>query len=220
MPKINVYLPDELAAMVKQTGVAVSAICQQALSDAVLASDPVVRPSPGDPLDSGELGFTKRAHNAGVAASAHGADSIALAIALLDAPGLVLSVLQGLDIASEDVKAALQAQSRSARTTDSMEAVVERGIARTRELQQRPVGTEHLLLGLTSGPADEPCVQTLSSMGLTDEKVLIAVRTAQAGYAYARGTTTMNGLSGPIRAAVEDIRTRLARLEGNTLPAA
>ena len=34
-PKINVYLPDDLAAEVKAAGIPVSAVCQQALADAV-----------------------------------------------------------------------------------------------------------------------------------------------------------------------------------------
>src|SRR4051794_38209363 len=35
MPKINVYLPDDLAAAVREAGLPVSAICQRALADAV-----------------------------------------------------------------------------------------------------------------------------------------------------------------------------------------
>jgi ATP-dependent Clp protease ATP-binding subunit ClpC len=35
MPKINVYLPDQLAAAVKEAGVPVSAVCQEALTEAV-----------------------------------------------------------------------------------------------------------------------------------------------------------------------------------------
>jgi ATP-dependent Clp protease ATP-binding subunit ClpA len=35
MPKINVYLPDDLAAAVKRAGIPVSPVCQQALSQAV-----------------------------------------------------------------------------------------------------------------------------------------------------------------------------------------
>lgn len=35
MPKINVYLPDDLAASVRQAGIPVSAVCQQALAEAV-----------------------------------------------------------------------------------------------------------------------------------------------------------------------------------------
>jgi ATP-dependent Clp protease ATP-binding subunit ClpA len=37
MPKINVYLPDDLAIAVREAGIAVSPICQQALADAVRA---------------------------------------------------------------------------------------------------------------------------------------------------------------------------------------
>jgi post-segregation antitoxin (ccd killing protein) len=35
VPKINVYLPDELAEAVKEAGVPVSAVCQRALEQAV-----------------------------------------------------------------------------------------------------------------------------------------------------------------------------------------
>jgi hypothetical protein len=37
VPKINFYLPDDLAAAVKEAGVPVSSVCQQALAEAVLA---------------------------------------------------------------------------------------------------------------------------------------------------------------------------------------
>src|SRR5690349_8256692 len=37
-PKINVYLPDDLAHEVKASGIPVSAVCQQALADAVAQS--------------------------------------------------------------------------------------------------------------------------------------------------------------------------------------
>ena len=35
MPKINVYLPDDLADAVKEAGIPVSAICQRSLEQAV-----------------------------------------------------------------------------------------------------------------------------------------------------------------------------------------
>src|SRR5580704_7565350 len=35
MPKVNVYLPDDLAAAVREAGLSVSSICQRALADAV-----------------------------------------------------------------------------------------------------------------------------------------------------------------------------------------
>ena len=55
-PKINVYLPDELAGEVKAAGIPVSAVCQQALADAVAASQGVDGSVP-----AGEDSLTRRA---------------------------------------------------------------------------------------------------------------------------------------------------------------
>ena len=76
------------------------------------------------------------------------------------------------------------------------------------------VGTEHLLLGLTGGPTRELARATLKDMGMTHESALRGVATALSAYTYARETLTFSGISAPIRAALEDIRARLARLEG------
>ena len=35
MPKINVYLPDDLATAVREAGIPVSPVCQKALAEAV-----------------------------------------------------------------------------------------------------------------------------------------------------------------------------------------
>ena len=50
-------------------------------------------------------------------------------------------------------------------------------------------------------------------MGLTHERALQGVVTALSAYQYARESLTFSGLSAPIRAALEDIRSRLVRLE-------
>ena len=50
-------------------------------------------------------------------------------------------------------------------------------------------------------------------MGLKHEQALRGVATALSAYSYARESMTFSGLSAPIRAALEDIRSRLARLE-------
>ena len=63
-PKINVYLPDDLAAEVKAAGIPVSAVCQQALADALAASQAGETP--------GEDNLTRRA--AGVVAAARAAN--------------------------------------------------------------------------------------------------------------------------------------------------
>jgi ATP-dependent Clp protease ATP-binding subunit ClpA len=48
MPKINVYLPDELAEGVKEAGVPVSAICQRALEQSVKRVTAIRAADPGD----------------------------------------------------------------------------------------------------------------------------------------------------------------------------
>ncbi|WP_037573670.1 Clp protease N-terminal domain-containing protein [Phaeacidiphilus oryzae] len=71
MPKINVYLPDELAEAVKETGVPVSAICQRALEQAVrrvssirtVVQSDLGAPGAGDPAPRLSR-FTRRAGEA------------------------------------------------------------------------------------------------------------------------------------------------------------
>lgn len=46
MPKLNVYLPHELAMAVRESAIPVSAVCQRALAQAVEALDVHAVPSP------------------------------------------------------------------------------------------------------------------------------------------------------------------------------
>ena len=80
------------------------------------------------------------------------------------------------------------------------------------------VGTEHLLLALTAGPTRELARRTLADMGLRHEQALRGVATALSAYTYARESITFSGISAPIRAALEDIRSRLVRLEAGLNP--
>src|SRR3954463_16576710 len=60
MPKINVYLPDDLAETVKRADLPVSAICQRALERAVRNMAAI-----GDPIESWPMDrFTQRARHA------------------------------------------------------------------------------------------------------------------------------------------------------------
>ena len=65
MPKINVYLPDDLADAVRDTGVPVSAICQRALEQAVRRITAIRRISLTDLSEADLVGqlsaFTARA---------------------------------------------------------------------------------------------------------------------------------------------------------------
>jgi post-segregation antitoxin (ccd killing protein) len=218
-PKINVYLPDDLATEVKAAGIPVSAICQQALADAVAASqvEDVPRATPS-PTASGR-GFTKRAY--GVLADAEKAaasagetpSTVHLISALAESGGLALSVLRAAEIEPDDLEAELAARARHKGKPGDLGSVAERAVEQAQGLGHAYVGTEHLLLAITAGPPRELANATLRDMGLDHEHTLTGVVTALSAYTYARETLTFSGISAPIRAALEDIRARLVRLE-------
>jgi ATP-dependent Clp protease ATP-binding subunit ClpC len=219
-PKINVYLPDDLATEVKIAGIPVSAVCQQALADAVAASQGVDVPRSAQSSPAAlEHSFTKRAY--GVLADAEKAaesagekpTTVHLVTALGSSGGLALSVLRAADIEPDDVDDELRARARRKGKPGDLESVAERAVEQAAGLGHSYVGTEHLLLALTAGPPRELANATLRDMGLTHERALQGVVTALSAYQYARESLTFSGLSAPIRAALEDIRSRLVRLE-------
>ena len=223
-PKINVYLPDDLAAEVKASGIPVSAVCQQALADAV------ARVETGRGLGAtGSVGtddlsrsFTKRAY--GVLADAekageeagHAPTSVDLVAALVESGGLAVVVLEAADLDPHDLLDELRARAARGGQPGTSDEVAARAVEQARGLGHSYVGTEHLLLGLTAGPTRELGRATLKDMGLSHEAALRGVATALCAYTYARETLTYSGLSAPIRAALEEIRSRLARLEHQT----
>jgi ATP-dependent Clp protease ATP-binding subunit ClpC len=219
-PKINVYLPDDLAHEVRASGIPVSAVCQQALADAVPQSQTAFPAAEG--LDSDDLSrsFTKRAY--GVVADAERAAAAAgekpttvqLMAAVVESNGLAVAVLSAADIVPEDVVDELNGRARAGGKAEALETVAQRAVEQAGGLGHSYVGTEHLLLAITSGSRNELAARTLREMGMTHERALQGVVTALSAYEYARENLTFSGISSPIRAALEDIRSRLARLEG------
>ncbi len=128
MPKINVYLPDDLAEAVKDVGVPVSAICQRALETAVrritairqAALDEVNLDDPAGRMSH----FTTRARAAiGLALAAarqDGAPAVRtghlLAGVLAEGGNLAIEVLRAMEIEPEAVR---QAVAREAATRDA-----------------------------------------------------------------------------------------------------
>jgi hypothetical protein len=215
VPKINVYLPDDLASEVRSAGIPVSAVCQQALADAVAQARTGWSSPAGVAGDDLSHHFTKRAYGVIEQAGASGEEptSVDLMAALVDSGGLALVVLEAADLDPQDVVDELRARQARDGGAGSLDDVAGRAVDQARGLGHSYVGTEHLLLGLTSGPTRELARLTLKDMGLTHESALHGVATALSAYTYARETLTFSGLSAPIRAALEDIRTRLVRLE-------
>src|SRR4051794_5149251 len=119
MPKINVYLPDDLAVAVRDAQVPVSAVCQRALERAVRdvsslrAADQA--PSEGEPARGMFQRFTPRARNAlsraEGAARERGHREVGtehVLLGLLDeGANLAIKVLESLDIELADLRAEL-----------------------------------------------------------------------------------------------------------------
>jgi ATP-dependent Clp protease ATP-binding subunit ClpC len=222
-PKINVYLPDDLAAEVKAAGLPVSAICQQALADAVARDASEVRGEGGDGADGGDLAqrFTRRAWGV-VTAAREGAEgeptTVDLAAAMADSGGLALSVIEAADIDPQDLVDELRARHARDGGAGPMDAALELAVEQARGLGHSYVGTEHMLLALVAGPTRELARRTFADMGLKHDQALRGVATALSAYSYARESITYAGISAPIRAALEDIRSRLARMEAAVSP--
>jgi ATP-dependent Clp protease ATP-binding subunit ClpA len=131
MPKINVYLSEELAAAVKQAGVPVSPVCQQALTEAVAKittarraveaiRDPSLSRAAMARLSEGVTkGLTARLAtvldlartNAGIDAGGSLVSTGQLLLGLIDEGGnLALSIVQSLDVDLDELRSAAERQ--------------------------------------------------------------------------------------------------------------
>ena len=132
VPKINVYLPDDLADAVKEMGVPVSAICQRALEASVRRVTAIRQATlggvhPDDP--AGRLAhFTAKARTAvGLAVRASHADGSAyvgtehlLAGILAEDTNLALTVLTSMEIQPAAVRQALIAAGVTAAAAEAV----------------------------------------------------------------------------------------------------
>jgi ATP-dependent Clp protease ATP-binding subunit ClpA len=206
MPKINVYLPDELAAAVREAQLPISGICQAALEHAVRevsSARGVDQPPPQGRPRFGLFGrFTPRAKEAislaeraarEIPNSYVGTEHVLLGI--VDEGGnLAVKVLASLDIELTDLRTELVA-SMGPPTSETLEAqlpftpLAKRALELTTKealnLGHNYIGCEHLLLGLLA-TADGLASQVLRRMGLelrTTRRALIA---ALAGIVHTR----------------------------------
>lgn len=205
MPKINVYVPDELARAVKDTGIPVSAVCQRALEQAVRSVAAVREMFAGGaaPEEGAMSRFTPRlraalslAAEAAQGRGAAEADTGDLLAGLLDeGENLALPVLRAMEIDPEGLREAL----REPRPGDgasggegaglqigagaavSLEAAATEAVA----LGHNYIGCEHLLIAL-SGDADGRAGHVLRSAGADPRLTRRAVSAALAGYLHLR----------------------------------
>ena len=226
MPKINVYLPDDLADSVKDIGLPVSAICQRALEQSVKRVSAIrsVGNLAGTDPTAGLASFTQRARDvvtlaitaAGERGSAEvGTRDLLLGI-LTEGANLALKVLGSMDVDPAVVLREVRqppaepanetADRFSATAANALELTVVEALA----LGHNYVGCEHLLLGLVAEP-DGAGGEILRGLGVEAKQVRQTVSAALAGYVHLQANT--GGVGAAVTQALEPVLRRLDRLE-------
>jgi ATP-dependent Clp protease ATP-binding subunit ClpA len=201
MPKVNVYLPDELAEAVRAAGIPVSTVCQRALEEAVRS---VANPS--ITFTATFERFTNRARH--VVEVAHGyaqAENVDLSSehilqALFVEPEAVAAkTLASLNITEGAVEASVSKRSATADGT----AVYAQALQEALKLGHNYIGTEHMLLAMVEGASTARDV--LSEFGVT----------ASALRRQVLSVLTSEGVPAPVdlNAALTDVVRRLEEIE-------
>ena len=204
MPKINVYLPDDLAEAVKEAGVPVSAICQATLEQAVRRLT-TIRQLVASNLDSDALGsrlprFTDKARTAfrlaadqarGTGVPLVGTEHL-LGGLLAEGSNLALPVLHAMDIELGAVQAELDRAAAGShpggpdaarRISGPLGAALVSAVAAANVLGHNYVGCEHLLLGLIAEPEGDGG-QILRGLGADERQAKRTVTASLAGIEY------------------------------------
>lgn len=235
MPKINVYLPDDLAEAVKDSGIPVSAVCQRALDQAVRRVNAIRAAVLGD-LTAEDLAtslpnFTERARATLRLAVAQARDQGVAEVGtehllgglLAEGGNLALQVLSALEIEPERLTRELARVTPAAERTDEPGRRFSEPAANALELtateaigmQHNYIGCEHLLAGLALEP-DGAAGTALRTLGADARAVRRTVSAAVAGYAHLRAksqTAPEAMLSAAVLKEIEPLVRRIERLE-------
>ena len=232
MPKINVYLSDELATAVRDAQVPVSAICQSALERAVRdvesmrAAD---QPPPDDRPGVGTFGrFTPRARTVLSLAESAARDfphnyvgTEHLLLGVIDEGGnLALKVLQSLDIEVADLRAELMASIGAPTApadghipfTPLSKRVLEATAKEAFHMAHNYIGCEHILLGLV-GTEEGLASQVLRRMGVELRTTRRATIAALIGFVHAKENLPAAPRTEVPEDAVQQILRRLDAIE-------
>ena len=229
MPKINVYLPDGLAAAVRDAQVPVSAVCQAALERAVRDVSAVrgsdAAPAPEEPAYGPFTRFTPRARQAIVLAQdearGRGDDGVGtehLLFGILGEGGnLALKVLDALEVEPDDVRTELLASLSPGAKDAGAQVPFTPGAKKALELTTKEalglghnyVGCEHLLLGVLA-VEDGLASQVLRRMGVELRTTRRAVVNELAGVVHSREERAPQS---PPPSALDEILRRLDSIE-------
>lgn len=244
MPKINVYLPDELAEAVKETGVPVSAICQRALEQAVRRITAVRQTALGqltrEDLDERFPLFTERARavlalaieQSGPAPSVGSGHLLAGIVG--EGGNLALHVLRAIEIDPAQVLRDLRrhpgaepggpAEDTATHFSTAAAGALELAVTEATSLGHNHIGCEHLLLGLVTEP-DGVAGQVLRALGADPRLTRRAVTAALAGYVHLRAQTPpqpstepAQPLAAALQQHLQPLIARIERLEQRLSP--
>lgn len=224
MPKVNVYLPDELADAVKAAALPVSAICQRALEQSVRRVT-AIRAMTLTDLDYSQLSqFTERTRTVIRLAveRAAGAPSVdtehLLAGILTEGTNLALHVLRAMEIDPAVVQNAVAARIPPAegdpptRFSNFASNALELTVTEALSLGHNYVGCEHLLLGLLSEPGGV-AGDLLRELGVDLRTTRRTVVAALTGYQHLRAQPGNDPVLAAVRAELKPIVERIERLE-------
>ena len=233
MPKINVYLSDELAEAVKEAYLPVSAICQRALENAVRRVA-AIREATVDGETTRQFSrFTARAQAVlalaeedargdGTAVGTHHL----LAALVAEGGNLAVKLMPSMEIEPQEVTATVAAR-RPAPTggdgpggfADDAQAALRLAVTESTGLGHNYVGCEHVLIGLIAEP-DGLGGQIMRGMGAELRLTRRAVAGALMGWAQraqVEAESAPKDLATTLGAALRDqlapIVTRLDQLE-------
>jgi ATP-dependent Clp protease ATP-binding subunit ClpC len=232
MPKINVYLPDDLADAVRETGLPVSPICQRALEMAVRRIT-TIREAVLTDVDPAWLAerlpsFTARLitvlNLAATRARETGAASVTtgdlLHGLLTEGQNLGLQILMAMDVTPASLTAPATAEPPAApgglRFSAPAAIALELAVGEAIGFGHNYVGCEHLLVGLAAEP-EGAAGELLRSRAVDGKAARRTVAAAVAGYAHLRATTTDTAappaLLNAVRAELAPLVRRIEALE-------
>lgn len=233
MPKVNVYLPDDLADAVREAGLPVSAICQQSLELAVRRIADV-RAAVAGQLDLDEaLGrlpaFTRKAQTAvrlaveeARAQEGRTVDTAHLLRGLVsEGTNLALSVLRAVDVDPQRLGREIMQRPHDEPPSPGADpgvlafsapaaAALQFAVTESISLGHNYVGGEHLLVGLATEP-DGTAGAAIREAGAEPRGLRRAVAAAIGGYMYLRSQQGAAKPEPALEAVVADaVRRQLA----------
>jgi ATP-dependent Clp protease ATP-binding subunit ClpC len=238
MPKINVYLPDDLAEAVRVSGIPISAVCQRALEEAVRRVA-AIRALNIDGLNAEELAtrlphFTARSHRILLLAAEHARDEDLATVhtghllnAILDeGASVAMQVLNAMGVDLDQLHTDLTTTNAEADGGDDglhlsgpLANALEFAVTEATAFRHNYIGTEHILLGLTTEP-DGQAGQALRAQGVELKPARRAVVAALAilvqgrsQSAAAPGGVQPGAVADAVREAIGPLVERIEQIE-------